>query len=183
MNRFNMRIFVSVFVIALVAGAATPATADDALARFAELGLNTPGERVEAQDFELPGLHADGTRSLSSFEGDVVLLNFWASWCPPCIEEMPSMQALYKRLGGDGFEIVAVNLQEERDTVRTFMEENGFAFPVLLDRRGSVGREYNVRGIPTSYIIDAQGRMVAVMIGPYQWDDPEMVAALEDLRP
>ncbi|NBB90670.1 MAG: redoxin domain-containing protein [Spirochaetes bacterium] len=148
---------------------------------FSDLGLQTPEAPVDAVDFELPILSSDTRRSLASFEGNVVLLNFWASWCPPCIEEMPSMQSLYERLGGAGFEIVAVNLQEDPKTVRSFMDENGYDFPVLLDRNGRIAREYGVRGIPTSYLVHSDGRLLAMLVGPYEWDGEGMVSAIETI--
>ncbi|MFO7781984.1 MAG: TlpA disulfide reductase family protein [Spirochaetia bacterium] len=151
------------------------------IALFSELGLQTPNAPVDAVDFDLPVLSSDTRRSLSSFEGDVVLLNFWASWCPPCIEEMPSMQALYERLGGAGFEIVAVNLQEDPATVQSFMDKNGYEFPVLLDRSGSIAREYGVRGIPTSYVVHSDGRLLAMLVGPYEWDGDGIVSAIETI--
>lgn len=151
------------------------------IALFAELGLQTPNAPVDAVDFDLPVLSSDTRRSLSSFEGNVVLLNFWASWCPPCIEEMPSMQTLYERLGGAGFEIVAVNLQEDPATVQSFMDRNGYDFPVLLDRNGSIAREYGVRGIPTSYVVHSDGRLLAMLVGPYEWDGDDIVSAIETI--
>ena len=151
------------------------------IALFAELGLQTPNAPVDAVDFELPVLSSDTRRSLSSFEGDVILLNFWASWCPPCIEEMPSMQALYEQLGGAGFEIVAVNLQEDPATVQSFIDKNGYDFPVLLDRSGSVAREYGVRGIPTSYVVHSDGRLLAMLVGPYEWDSEGIMSAIETI--
>jgi peroxiredoxin len=174
------------FLITLVAVAAAPGelvaqSDEEIISMFRDAGLRTPDAPVDAVDFELPVLGADTQRSLDSFEGDVVLLNFWASWCPPCIEEMPSMQALYEDIGGDGFEIVAVNLQEDPGTVRSFMDEQGFDFPVLLDRNGTVAREYGVRGIPTSYVVDARGRLVAMYVGPYEWNASEITSALETL--
>ncbi|MFP4374450.1 MAG: TlpA disulfide reductase family protein [Spirochaetaceae bacterium] len=154
---------------------------DELVAVFSELGLRTPDAPVDAVDFELPVLSSDSPRSLSSFEGTVVLLNFWASWCPPCIEEMPSMQSLYEQLDGSGFEIVAVNLQEDPATVRSFMEENGYDFPVLLDDTGRVAREYGVRGIPTSYVVHSDGRLLAMHVGPHEWDDGGFVDAFETI--
>ena len=171
------------------AGDAAPANGDtgselsdaELIALFSELGLQTPNAPVDAVDFDLPVLSSDSRRSLSSFEGDVVLLNFWASWCPPCIEEMPSMQALYERLGGSGFEIVAVNLQEDPATVQSFVDKNGYEFPVLLDRSGSIAREYGVRGIPTSYVVHSDGRLLAMLVGPYEWDGDGIVSAIETI--
>lgn len=154
---------------------------EDLLALLAQLGLNTPDAPLDSVDFELPLLSSGEQRSLSSFQGDVVLLNFWASWCPPCIEEMPSMQAVYEELGGNGFEIVAVNIQEDPETVRSFMQEHGYDFPVLLDRTGRIAGRYGVRGIPTSYVVDPDGRLMAMLTGPYEWNDEGITRAFERL--
>ena len=162
-------------------GAGSELSDAELIALFSDLGLQTPEAPVDAVDFELPVLSSDTRRSLASFEGNVVLLNFWASWCPPCIEEMPSMQALYERLGGAGFEIVAVNLQEDPKTVQSFMDKNGYDFPVLLDRSGSIAREYGVRGIPTSYVVHSDGRLIAMIVGPHEWDGDEIVSAIETM--
>lgn len=178
-----------IYALLLVFIAATPAipqtapqSDEEIISMFRDLGLRTPGAPVDSVDFELPALSAGTQRTLQSFEGEVVLLNFWASWCPPCIEEMPAMQALYEDLGGEGFEIVAVNLQEDPETVRSFMDEHGFDFPVLLDRDGSVAREYGVRGIPTSYVVDPRGRLVAMYVGPYEWNGDGITEALRALK-
>lgn len=157
------------------------ATDEQHLAMLAQLGLNTPDAPLDSVDFELPLLSNGENRTLSSFQGDVVLLNFWASWCPPCIAEMPSMQAVYDELGGNGFEIVAVNIQEDPETVRSFMEENGYDFPVLLDRTGRIAGRYGVRGIPTSYVVDPDGRLMAMLTGPYEWNSNGITRAFERL--
>jgi thiol-disulfide isomerase/thioredoxin len=157
----------------------TPAVTADAqlspedestLSQLSEIGLQVVKEPMDAEDFELPALASEADRSLSSYEGNLVLLNFWASWCPPCIEEMPSMQTLYDELSGSGFEIVAVNVQEDPDTVQSFIDEHGFDFPVLLDRTGQTAQKYAVRGLPTSYILDADGRILARKVGFHEWD-------------
>ncbi|MFO8065072.1 MAG: TlpA disulfide reductase family protein [Spirochaetota bacterium] len=150
---------------------------EESLALLADIGLQTSGDPAEAEDFELKQLSSENTRTLSSYEGNVVLLNFWASWCPPCIEEMPSMQTLYEELNGENFEIVAVNLQEDPSTVEGFIEEHGFSFPVLLDRSGGTGRTFGVRGIPTSYIIGRDGRVLARKVGYHEWDGEDTVEA------
>ena len=154
---------------------------ENTLSRLSAIGLQTVKEPFDAEDFELPVLSSDVTRTLASYEGDLVLLNFWASWCPPCVEEMPSMQTLYDQIGGRGFEILAVNVQEDPGTVQSFIDENDFSFPVLLDRNGQAARKYAVRGLPTSYIVDAQGRILARKVGFHEWDGADTVETFEAL--
>jgi peroxiredoxin len=129
-------------------------------------------------DFELEGL--DGRMvKLSSFKGKVIFLNFWATWCPPCREEMPSMQELYSRLKDRGLEIVAVDLQEDAEAVRSFFDEHGLTFTALLDKSGRIGSTYGARSIPTTYIIDRGGNVVAGAIGARDWASPEMIEFFE----
>jgi thiol-disulfide isomerase/thioredoxin len=143
-------------------------------------GLRVFKERVPSIDFTLP--HLDGGQvSLSDYQGSVVLLNFWATWCPPCREELPSMVRLQEELGADNFTILAVSLREEREIVSSFLEENGFDLPVLLDGSGAVGTQYGVRGIPTSYVLDANGRVLGMLVGAREWDDPEVIDLMRHL--
>ena len=143
-------------------------------------GLTVPLRANVPSDFTLPAL--DGTEfTLSRQKGKVVFLNFWATWCPPCREEMPSMESLYQKLKDKGLEIIAVNLQESGNNVAAFMNRSYLSFPALLDARGTVGSMYNVRAIPTSYIIDKRGLIVAQLVGSTNWDTPNMVAAFEAL--
>lgn len=124
------------------------------------------------EDFELENLKGQ-MKKLSQYEGKVIFLNFWATWCGPCRKEMPSMQKLYDELKGDGFEIIAVNLQEEKKEVQKFMDSLKLNFPVLLDKTGQVGGIYGASSIPTTYIFDRKGFVVAGAIGTREWDTPE----------
>ena len=137
-------------------------------------------ERVPSVDFTLSRLEG-GSVSLSDYAGSVVLLNFWATWCPPCREELPSMVRLQEELGSDNFTILAVSLREERDVVESFMDEHDFELPVLLDPSGSVGMQYGVRGIPTSYVVDREGRVVGMLVGAREWDAPEVKELIRHL--
>ena len=148
--------------------------------RLAAAGFQVPRSPTAAPDFELESLRG-GRVSLRSFQGRVVFLNFWATWCPPCRAEMPSMQALYTGLGSRDFEIVAVDLQEGKAEVQGFVQENGLTFPVLLDSTGQVGQAYSVRNIPTSYLLDRKGNVVARWIGGRDWNDDESRALIEEL--
>lgn len=144
------------------------------------LGFRVFDNPPQAEDFLLQTLEG-GELRLSSFKGKVVLMNFWATWCPPCIEEMPSMQRLYHELPRDSFEILAINMQEDRDTVEQFISEHSFEYPILLDFGGEVARRYAVRGLPTSYVIAPDGSMPAALIGFAHWDEPGFVEFFQGL--
>jgi peroxiredoxin len=127
----------------------------------AQRGLD-PGEL--APDFEMQ--FGDGSRSrLSDWVGKPVVLNFWATWCAPCREEMPEFVAAYDRYQDDGLVIVGVNAQEAASQAAEFMAEYGVDFPVALDTRGDVQQLYNVRGLPTTVFIDREGRIVDRWVG------------------
>jgi peroxiredoxin len=117
---------------------------------------------LQETDFTLTGL--DGKQySLSALRGKVVLLNFWATWCPPCRKEMPDMEKLYQRLQAKGFVVLAIS-DEERDTVAGFEEKQKYTFPILLDPDRKVNTEFNVEGIPKSFLFDRDGKLVAQAI-------------------
>jgi peroxiredoxin len=135
-----------------------------------------------ATDFKLPSLDGQ-TISLSSLRGKVVFLNVWATWCPPCREEMPSIEALYEKFKDDkNFVVLAVSQDSDgRAPVAAFVEKHGYRFDVLLDPENEVGEAYDVSGIPETFIIDQHGRIVAHHVGPYNWANPEIRDALEEL--
>jgi len=149
-------------------------------ADFKAVGLAPLPQGTQSVDFTLsdPG----GKKvSLSSFKGKVVLLNFWATWCPPCRGEMPSMERLYQKLKAKGLVILAVDLQEEAKTVQKFVKEKKITFPILLDTDGRVGTTYGARSIPTSYIIGRDGSALGGIVGGREWDTPELIAFLTRL--
>lgn len=155
-------------------------TEEEVLTALRALGIQVFRDEIMAQDFTLT-LLGGGERALSSYEGQVVFLNFWATWCGPCIQEMPSMQVLYDELSDEGLQIIAVNLQEAPGTVQAFIDEYGYTYPVLLDRRGEVGLNYSVRGIPSTYIVDRDGRLLGMKIGFRLWDEPDVIEAFRTL--
>ncbi|MCS6801666.1 MAG: TlpA disulfide reductase family protein [Chloroflexota bacterium] len=118
-----------------------------------------------APDFTLPTL--DGrSLSLSSLRGRPVVINFWATWCAPCREEMPLLQTAFLRYGATGLTVLAVDVQEGEALVRPFVEEFGLTFPVLLDKNGDVVSRYRVRGLPTTVFVDRAGIIQSVYLGP-----------------
>ena len=144
-------------------------------------GKPLPGKGVPAPDFTLPGLDGQMVR-LADFRGKVVLLNIWATWCPPCVEEMPSMEALYQKLKAEGFEILAVSVDVSgAQAVRPFMEKHRLNFPALTDTDGTVKSLYQTTGVPESFIIDKDGTIVEKIIGPRDWTSPGAIRFFRNL--
>jgi len=125
-----------------------------------------------APAFSLPRLGGEESLALGSLRGKVVLLNFWATWCKPCEDEMPAMENLYRALGSRDFELVAVSVDEDRGTVEEFVGRLGLSFPILLDPEKRVSNAYQSHRFPESYLIDRDGVLVARYIGPRDWDSP-----------
>jgi thiol-disulfide isomerase/thioredoxin len=164
----------------LIMSAASAAATSVSAEELRRMGLQPPKQRLESIDFELQDL-SGATRRLSDFKGKVVFLNFWATWCGPCRFEMPSMEKLYQRFKDEGLEIVAVNLQEDRGSVQRFVEEYDLSFPVLLDTTGRIGATYGARSIPTTYIVDREGFVLAGTVGTREWDTEEYIRFFEKL--
>ncbi|MDR1469106.1 MAG: TlpA family protein disulfide reductase [Spirochaetaceae bacterium] len=153
---------------------------EDVKKAFAEAGLPLLNAKQPAPDWTLKAVDGDAV-TLSQLTGQVVFLNFWATWCPPCRAEMPSMEALYQRFKDRGLALVAVDLMEREDVVRNYLRENGLTFPVLLDTRGLAGGQYGVKAVPTTCILDRDGTMIAYAAGARDWNTEKMIAAFEKL--
>ena len=158
---------------------------------FTDAGLRLLREGVQPRDFTLPLFHPTARaaalsdqaemQTLSDLKGKVVFLNFWATWCGPCRIEMPSMESLYNRFKDRGFEMMAVNCMEGQDDVLDFMTDNGLTFPVLLDEDGRVSGAYGIQAIPTTYIIDREGKIIMRLVGSIDWDTEKIHAAFDSL--
>ncbi len=146
------------------------------------LGLGLAGEPVAdsglaaagspAPDFQLQTL--DGTSvSLADYKGDVVVINFWATWCPPCRAEMPGIQVVYETYKADGLTVLAINAQEDTDTIQAFLQETGFTFPVLPDPYGQAIRAYGVRSFPATFILNRDGNIDTIHQGQITPEDLE----------
>lgn len=116
-------------------------------------------------------------------KGKVVLINFWATWCPPCRREMPSMERLYKKYEDKGFTVLAINQMEDGDRIFNFTAtlETSPTFPILLDSLSLVSQMYQVRGLPTTYLIDKKGRIRYRAIGGREFDHPDVEKVIESL--
>jgi len=139
-------------------------------------------ERAETPALDLSDL--GGRRhTLGNYRGQVVLVNFWASWCPPCLAEMPSMQRLATALQDRPFRLLAVNVRESSSKVWKFKKLLNVTFTTLLDSQGEAAEAWNVQIYPTSYLIDADGRMRYVAYGPVDWDSDDVIQRIESLLP
>jgi peroxiredoxin len=140
---------------------------DEALRR---LDLIRPTRVKAAEDFSLPAV--GGTYfKLSEQRGKVVLVNFWATWCPPCLEEMPAMERLWRRHKDAGFVLVAVSLDADPHKVPPFARAHGLSFPIALDPKMAVAESYGVRALPSSFVVDRQGTLAGFALGPRAWDN------------
>lgn len=135
--------------------------------------------QIDAQ-FSLPDL-TDRQHSLSDYSGKVVLINFWASWCPPCIYELPELKRLQKRLGDRPFEIISLNVGEKKYKVRRFVKLVNFDLPVLLDTSNDTFNRWGVKTLPTSFLVGADGRIRYRVRGDPGWDNQSTLDVLEQL--
>lgn len=175
--RKNGHLLLAIFLFVIVGITLIVLTMKDSTTRIAkplQVGLPAP-------DFTFPDLNGKKV-SLSDYRGKVVFVNIWATWCPPCREEMPSMQKLYDRFKGENFEILAVSIDSTgAKAVAPFMRELNLTFPALLDTKGKIGSLYGTTGVPESFIIDKEGILIEKVIGPLDWATPKVFQFFQDL--
>jgi peroxiredoxin len=172
-GRFDYKSIIIICLLVVILGILILLQGKDAIFNADKRPILKPG--LPAPDFNYPGL--DGKMvSLSDYRGKVVFLNIWATWCPPCREEMPSMEKLYRELKGEAFEILAVSIDAQgAKVVAPFMKEYRLSFPALLDSQGTVQQLYGTTGIPESFIIDKEGVIAEKIIGARNWATPEVI--------
>jgi thiol-disulfide isomerase/thioredoxin len=159
----------------ILAGARAPAVAaTPELKRWA--GVNPP------PPIELNTLDGQPFR-LEQLRGRLVLLNFWATWCDPCVEEMPSMQRLMQHFAGAPFDVVAVNHMEGVPRIRAFLQKVPVDFTIVRDTDGGIARRWRVGVFPSSYVIDAQGHIRYALVGAVDWTAPSIIGQLQPLLP
>jgi len=137
-------------------------------------------EDVNYFDFSLTDLNGNKV-SLKDYQGKVIMLNFWATWCPPCREEMPSMEEMNREMKGKNFVMLAVNVQEKESTVKSFVDKFKYTFPVIIDEKAEAAARYQIRSIPTTYIIDTKGKIAGAYIGGRDWNTAEVIRVFSEL--
>ncbi len=137
-------------------------------------GMTAMPDRPPAPELGMRDL--DGVNhTLAGHRGKVLIVNFWATWCPPCREEMPSMERAWQGVRDEGVVLLAINVGETEEQIRNFTGKYPVTFPLLLDEDGSETRRWPVQGLPTTYVVDAEGRLVFRAIGARDWDDPALL--------
>jgi len=172
MNRLLRLALLLLVLPAAVAGPASPPAGKQVLSEVA----GTP----PAPDFSLTDIDGRQHR-LGDYRGRVVIVNFWATWCPPCREEMPSMQRAWERIRDEGIVMLGINLGEDEDAIFEFTAGYPVDFPLLMDRDSSVIRAWGVRGLPTTFVIDPRGRIRYRAVGGRAWDDAALLARVRAL--
>ena len=148
-------------------------------------GIDHSSARIEdsitAPNFTLADLDGQSV-SLEDFRGKVVLLNVWATWCPPCVSETPSLEKLYNRFKNDDFKLLAVSVDEDgRNVILPFMEKRNLTFPVLVDSKGTIMKSYGITGVPESFIIRKDGIIEGKIEGAIDWMSPDVIEYISDL--
>ncbi|HTR20924.1 MAG TPA: TlpA disulfide reductase family protein [Gemmatimonadales bacterium] len=166
----------------LVAGLAMAGVFAVALAIRIRPELNLVGVGSNAPNFSAVNLRTARPASLGDYQGKVLLINIWATWCQPCRVEMPALEQLSRRFKGTGFTVVAVSIDKDDSTVvNAFVRELGLTFDILHDKTGDIQRIYQTTGVPESFVVDRDGAIVKKVIGAAEWDSPVNEALVQRL--
>ena len=147
---------------------------------MADIGVAGHSFSTDTLDVKLQNTAGRFVR-LDEYLGKVVFLNFWTTWCPTCITEMPAMEKLHRKLSGKNFVMLAVNVKESASRVKSFFDKNELTFTALLDTTGEVSTEFGLRAIPTTFILDKSGNIIGRIAGPREWDSKKVMALFEQL--
>ena len=173
------RIVCAWFVAVLLVSAAL-CFADGLSLLYSNVGFSVPLSRVQAYDFQLEDLRGNKF-SLKSLRGKIVLLNFWATWCKPCVDEMPDLEKLHRQYKDSNFVILMINFGESKEKVQGFVTRNGLSLNMLLDQAKEVSRRYRTFALPTTYLVDRDGYFLAGAMGRLKWSSPDFHTLIESL--
>ncbi len=148
--------------------------------RLEKLGFTVFPAPVALEDYSVQTM-GGVTSKLSDQRGKIVLLNFWATWCPPCRAEMPAIEALWKRTKDKGLTVMGVSVGEDPAKVRDFITSQGYSYPIFVDPSGALGTAFGASAIPTTYILDKTGAAIAGKVGGSPYDSPEAIALFTEL--
>ena len=162
-------------------GTSKPASVDPALNLtleeqhlFHTQFIEMPRTVVNAENFE--GIPINESKSeLFMFQNQFILLNFWATWCVPCLKELPDMERLHQKLGKQGLVILAVAMGEDKQKVNKFLKKHKLTFPIMADPEMEISEQYGVQNLPVTFLIDRDKVVIGRAIGPREWDNPDLV--------
>jgi peroxiredoxin len=179
MNIKKWEKLLAVFLFLGLCGVPVKATADS----FEQMGVARPRTSKPAPDFVLKDIHGKSI-NLTQFKGKPILLNFWATWCGPCREELPSMQRMHEASNKNGgFHIVAISIDRfNMEKVKQYAKDLDLTFPILVDPDRETRKAYFIRGLPTSYLIDAAGKLQGFISGARKWDSPASLELMKSLH-
>ena len=147
---------------------------------FSDMGVTQVLSVADPLEINLSDPHGQPV-NLADFRGKIVFINFWTTWCLACVIEMPSMEKLHQQFKDKAFVMLAINLQESASTVIEFFREYKLTFTALMDTTGDVGAGLGIRAIPTTFILDKEGRLIGKALGPREWDGRHSIALFEYL--
>ncbi len=143
--------------------------------------LTSMKDKPDAPAFKLIDMD-DEMHKLADYKGKPVIINFWATWCPPCREELPSMNRAWEKVKDDGIEMLAINVGEDEDTIFAFSGEYPINFTVLLDESGTEINKWPIKGLPTTFVIDPEGKIIYQAVGGREWDNDSLLDKVRALR-
>jgi peroxiredoxin len=138
-------------------------------------------DKPAAPSFKLMDMD-DTTHSLADYKGKPVIINFWATWCPPCRAELPSMNRAWQKIKDEDIAMIAINVGEDEDTIFAFSGEYPIDFTVLLDESGEEINKWPIKGLPTTFVLDPEGKIVYQAVGGREWDDDALLDKVRELK-
>jgi peroxiredoxin len=174
----NNLCLINIFIILILYLKIPPILGNEDL--FLKIGIQSIKNK-RAPNFSLRDLNGNVVE-FKNFKGKLIFLTFWATWCGPCKKEMPSLEALYQQFKYKDFSIVSIALDYEKSSsVKEFIKKNGYTFPVLVDPKNHTVDLFQVKGIPTTILIDKQGMIIGKAMGPREWNKPEVISLINIL--
>ncbi len=148
---------------------------------IAEQGLSLLTKKIKAPDFNLVDMNGV-KHSLAEYKGKPIIINFWATWCPPCRRELPSMNKGWSKIKNSGINMLAINVGEDEDTIFNFMADYPIDFKVLLDLSGDIINKWPVNGLPTTFVVDKNGYIIYRAIGGRDWSSDKLLNKVRALN-
>jgi len=166
-----------VFALTFAQSKEAPLSADEKKV-LKKLRITPATQWIEAHDFAGKMMDAKSV-NLQDYRGRFVLLNFWATWCSPCLKEMPDLENAYNEMGQEKLVVLAVGMGESVEKIKAFFNKYGFTFPLLADNRMKITKLYGVRNIPVTYLIDPDGVVLGRALGVRDWASPDLLAFID----